>query len=51
MTCRRIVVLALTVVVGLALALVCDPGKVSSMDAQQLPNAYFNALKGRSIHF
>ena len=38
MTCRRIVVPALTVVLGLALALVFDPGKVSSMDAQQLPN-------------
>jgi len=38
MTCRRIVVLALTVALGLALALVFDPNKVSSMDAQQLPN-------------
>lgn len=38
MTCRRIVLLALTVVLGLASVLVFDPGKVSSMDAQQLPN-------------
>ncbi len=38
MTCRRIVVIALSVALGLASLLALDPGKVSSMDAQQLPN-------------
>ena len=38
MTGRRIVVIALSVALGLASVLAFDPGKVSSMDAQQLPN-------------
>src|SRR6185369_5590437 len=38
MTGRRIVVLALTIALGLASVLAFNPGKVSSMDAQQLPN-------------
>jgi cytochrome c peroxidase len=38
MTRRRIVVLALTIVLGLASVVAFNPGKVSSMDAQQLPN-------------
>ena len=38
MTGRRIVVLTLTIALGLASVLSFEPGKVSSMDAQQLPN-------------